>query len=289
MNQLNFKVSEDICTSCGICVKECTWHLSIKHGSHIDPDNEKCIKCYHCYALCPNQAIKIENFKPKSEDDSIKITEKEIGFLLKNRRSYRSFLNKEVDRKLIEKLINYAKYIPSGGNEHSYNYTIVGKTPVREKLVNEISKIYKTRSVIMNNPLLKMLVKPFLDTQSRAFLSDQAYCKRMINLVDRFMNGDDPVFYSAPVIIIIHSKKHIPTPKDDAILSAYNINLIAETYGLGVCYVTMGQNAINSSNKCKKILELDKNENIYSVIVLGYPAVKYRSYVPRNDKEIKWL
>jgi hypothetical protein len=103
-------------------------------------------------------------------------------------------------------------------------------------------------------------------------------------LIDDSFPGGDPFFYNAPVVVIIHSKMIIPTPKEDAILAAYNINLSAEIHDLGGCFVTLAQEAINSSIKCKKIINLNKNDNVYAVLILGYPENKYLRIVPRFKK-----
>ncbi len=92
-----------------------------------------------------------------------------------------------------------------------------------------------------------------------------------------------------PVIIIIHSKKEIPTPKEDSILAGYNMALMAQALGLGTCFVTLAQKAINFSSKCKKILSLAKEDNIHAVLLLGYPSVNYLRSAPRFKKEIKLL
>jgi len=91
------------------------------------------------------------------------------------------------------------------------------------------------------------------------------------------------------VVIIIHSREQIPTPKEDSILAGYNIILMAQSMGLGTCFVTLAQKAINSSNKCKKLLNLSPEDNINAVILLGYPLVNYLRPAPRFGKEIKLL
>jgi hypothetical protein len=62
----------------------------------------------------------------------------------------------------------------------------------------------------------------------------------------------------------------------------YNIVLAAETMGLGSCFVSLAQNAINSSRRCKNILGLDPREQVYAVVVVGHPAVRFHRAVPRK-------
>jgi nitroreductase len=94
--------------------------------------------------------------------------------------------------------------------------------------------------------------------------------------------GEDPVFYRAPVVIFVHSRCLIPTPREDCILAAYNIVLAAETMGLGSCFVSLAQNAINSSRGLKRILGMEARDQVYAVVVLGYPAIRYQWGIPKE-------
>jgi nitroreductase len=89
--------------------------------------------------------------------------------------------------------------------------------------------------------------------------------------------------------VVIHSKELIPTPKEDSILAGYNIVLMAQSLGLGTCFVTLAQNAIDSSRACKAILGLSPKEQVYAVVLLGYPDVRFLRAVPKEQKAIHWL
>lgn len=39
--------------------------------------------------------------------------------------------------------------------------------------------------------------------------------------LDRFQAGDDPVFYDAPAVIVIHTPELIPTPQEDCLLAGF--------------------------------------------------------------------
>jgi nitroreductase len=126
----------------------------------------------------------------------------------------------------------------------------------------------------------------FSDTQTKAFINDREYLGRVLDIFDQLKNGADPIFYQAPVVILIHSDARMPTPKEDCVLAAYNMVLMAESLGLGTCIVTLAQNAINDSKRCKRILGLKKKDMVHSVVVMGYPEEKYLRPVPKKAKEI---
>jgi nitroreductase len=205
------------------------------------------------------------------------------------RRSVRRFTTQSVRGSMVEKLIHAAGYIPSGGNSHSYQFTVVTKGETRDRLEHELRRIYTFMRRVLKNTFLKNLFALLSNRQTRAFLHDAIYLKRVSYLLDQYERGEDPVFYHAPLIIFVHSDTLIPTPKEDCILAAYNIVLMGQTMGLGSCFVSLAQNAINTSRTCRKILNMSPTDRVHAVVVLGYPAVQFHQAVPRESKAIKWI
>ena len=290
----NFIIDQKLCTSCGLCVKECVRHVKIPHQKHVNPDNPTCSKCYHCLTVCPNEAIKVKDtdtdIAPDYDEQMLtSINEENLKLLFSFRRSHRKYKEKMVDERILEKLVSAASYIPSGGNRHSYEFTVIKSEQVKKALKKELAAFYARKNTIINNALLRNIAALFTNASTRGFLKDPAYRNRMKDLFNRISTGEDPLFYGAPVIMIIHSKEEVPTPKEDSILAGYNITLMAQTLGLGTCFVTLAQKAINSSSKCKEILNLAKEDNINAVLLLGYPSVNYLKPAPRFKKDIKLL
>jgi nitroreductase len=245
----------------------------------------------HCYAVCPQGAIGIEGMKTtlSVNHDGVGIPdEKQLMKLFAFRRSTRRFTEKAVDRDVVETLIHAAGLIPSGGNSHAYRFTIMGRGRQRDVLEHELRTIYAFRRRLIKNPLLNKLFALLSNRQTRAFLLDEVYLKRVTYLLEQYDKGEDPIFYGAPLIVIVHTDTVIPTPGEDAILAAYNLVLMAETQGLGSCFVSLAQNAINTSRRCRTILNLKPADKVYAVVVLGYPDVHYHRDVPRAGQTIDW-
>lgn len=289
---LGFYIDQKSCVSCGQCVKECGMHVQIQNFSHVEPSNPECSHCLHCYTICPQNAIKLKNADEGTGLDpqlQHSITDVSLASFLAYRRSIRSYQKKPVDDRILEKLIDRARYIPSGGNAHSYEFTVLKSEETKKRIKQKLQEIYKFRYHLLNNAVLRNAAKPFVNKQMKEFLKSKIYRSRMKELLSRISEGDDPFFHYAPVIIIIHSKDQIPTPKEDAILAGYNICLIAQTLGLGTCFVTLAQNAFNGSKKCKEILKLTSEDNVYAVVTLGHPAVDHQRIAPKPPKRINWV
>ena len=287
---------ESLCTSCNTCVRECVRHLPVSFRTGPAESGVDCSSCYHCVAVCPQKAIDIrfpgeigEVEKLWRSDGVSYIPEEQLLSFLAYRRSVRFFQNREIDDNIVGKLIRSASFIPSGGNSHSYEFTLLERGALRDELLRELRRIYAVKRRILNNRVLRNIFTVFTDPGTREFLRDRTYLERITYLLDRFRQGEDPVFYGAPVVLFAHSKTLIPTPAEDSVLAAYNITLMAQSLGLGSCFVSLARNAVNSSRRCKKMLDMDLKDRVHAVLVLGYPAVKFLRVVYREPGPIHRL
>ena len=273
-------IDESLCTGCNSCAGVCHRDLSAYNRNGKDTGALECILCYHCYAVCPQAAISIEGVEDTEHGERETESER-LSVLLSQRRSCRSFQDRQVDENILAELVRSAASVPSGGNAHLQRLTLITDGSARNALEQALASIYKQRRKILASAMIRTVCSALADSQTRAFLRDSSYLKRVTYLLEQIGRGRDPIFYNAPAILVVHSEKLIPTPKEDCILAAYNVVLMAETMGLGSCFVSLAQNAINNSKACKKILGLKRKENVHAVVVLGYPAVRFSRPIPR--------
>ena len=59
----DFSLSSTKCQACAICVKNCPSDALALNDDKIDFDEDKCIYCRTCEAICPLNAIRIVNFR----------------------------------------------------------------------------------------------------------------------------------------------------------------------------------------------------------------------------------
>ena len=87
-----FKVLKDLCTGCGLCVKQCPRpKVVLKEGKAFVTNSNDCIACGHCYAVCPTQALLAENEqKPHLLKDTSYSFENLVA-LFEKRRSHRLY------------------------------------------------------------------------------------------------------------------------------------------------------------------------------------------------------
>jgi nitroreductase/NAD-dependent dihydropyrimidine dehydrogenase PreA subunit len=243
----SISVDQSKCIDCGACARECARHLPVYRNGQNGGNGLDCAGCLHCFAVCPQGAVVVEGLESNDHGQAPPISPAAMRGLLARRRSYRSFEERPIEPQTLETLIRAAACIPSGGNA-----------------------------------LLRSVFGLLADPQTRAFLHDRTYLTRVSYLMAQIARGEDPIFYNAPAVILVHSPRLIPTPREDSVLAAYNVVLTAEALGLGSCFVSLAQNAINASRTCKRMLGLDPKEKVYAVVVVGHPAVRFFRAVPRQ-------
>jgi nitroreductase len=210
---------------------------------------------------------------------------------LAGRRSTRRYEDRDLSQDQLRSLIETAASMPSGGNSHAHSFTALTRGPTRDRLMKELLRIYRRRSMLLNNPILRLIARPLVGPVGRAFLKDREYGPRLRALIDRLDAGGDPIFYGAPAVIVIHSPAMIPTPKEDCVIAGFIVSLAALAMGLGACFVTLGQNAINASVRCKSILGLSSRDRVHAVVVVGYAAAnadEAAGRVSRQPKELRY-
>jgi ferredoxin len=169
-NITNSKIEIDIenCTGCKACVKECVANLFYFKADLlqlVDTFEDSCIECGHCEAVCPVDVITLRYHKQEElKDNSIKERIPSFDSFLNlalTRRSIRQFKDKAISKDLIEKLLEIARYSPTGSNSENVYYTIIQNKEIVTAISNHITK--KTIGFV------KALETP----QGRAFLKER--------------------------------------------------------------------------------------------------------------------
>jgi len=96
---------------------------------------------------------------------------------------------------------------------------------------------------------------------------------RKVNAQDDALKRPDP-FYGAPALLVVLSKKSVPTHVEDAALMIENMLLEATDLGLGSCYIYRAREEIESETGRKILASLGLNPEDYEGVgnvIVGYP------------------
>ncbi|MCP4752927.1 MAG: hypothetical protein GY866_18730, partial [Proteobacteria bacterium] len=101
--------------------------------------------------------------------------------------------------------------------------------------------------------------------------------------------GRDPIFHKAPAVMIFHSVKRQGSNKDDCMIAATTMSLTARTMGIESTYIGLFESAARDNQEVFEELELPSTHGIYSVMIMGYPRLKYLRTVDRKPIRTQWL
>lgn len=283
-------IDQDKCNGCGVCVLRCASCFSEENEkitAHADMDC--CNLCGHCVSLCPTNAIihtkmDMENFIAVEKEAGID-TDSFIKFIRK-RRSQRHFKKKEIPRQDIEKLIDVCRYAPTGANLQGVEIMVIQN----QEKIKELSNLTVDFFNILGTSAEKQLDELPLEekTSKKAeLLQRTARYKERLTLARE--TGYDPIFHKAPAVIIFHSHLQTSSAKDDCVIASTTMGLTAMTMGLGTTYIGLYEAAAKNHPPANDALNLPPGHGVFSVLIMGYPKLKYLRTTDRKPIKTTWV
>ncbi len=136
-----FTVDHEKCERDGICAAECPMGIievkdkeSVPHP--IEGAENLCINCGHCVAVCPHGAFSLTTMEADTcpaVDGNLLPSFAIVSHMIRARRSIRVYKDKRVGREVLEKLIDTARYAPTGKNTQLVRWLIItNKDTIKE-------------------------------------------------------------------------------------------------------------------------------------------------------------
>ncbi len=268
-------VDDAKCNRCGICVEECPARiiemLDPRALPTIIPDQaDLCMTCGHCVAVCPLAAIGLKAMKPEECEVMTKElmpTAEQVEYLLKSRRSVRVYQEKTVPHAVLSKLIDIARYAPSGHNSQPLHWLIVADPAEVKKLAG--------LTIEWMNLLIK---KSPRDVERFHF---DLYVKA-------WERGEDRVLRGAPHLIVAHAPKDNPRAQDACAIALTYLELAAYSLGLGTCWAGWFMGAASSLPALINELALPGGHRCFGAMMVGYPQHEFKRIPLRNEPSIIW-
>ena len=94
---------------------------------------------------------------------------------------------------------------------------------------------------------------------------------------------NDRIFFNAPAVVVVTALSAV-----DAALASSNMELVADTLGLGVLFSGFFVRAANESQDIIDFLQVKKRKKIMTCMMMGYPDVRYFRTVPRKQADVIW-
>lgn len=182
---------------------------------------------------------------------------------IKKRRSVRAYESTPVPKDVINTIIDAGNEAPSSHNTQPWRFVVVEGRRVHEKLIQTAI------------PNAKKIFESMKDTD----------ISRYESLMKRFNEMEDPIYYSAPVILFVIG--HGVYADHSCPLVCQNIMLAAYSLGLGSCYVGFGS-MVTDNTEIRNILKLKDDEKIFGPIIIGYPK-EYPDPPEKKVPMVKWI
>lgn len=271
-----FIIDEGKCDFCGMCVDECSPRVIVQDGPQspphmVDNGEEDCLRCGHCVTVCPTGAVSIEGMAPEqcaALDRKLLPTAEQVELLLKSRRSIRSYKDKPVPREKLEKLIDIARYAPTGHNSQPVQWLVVEDTQETRRLGGMV--VEWMRAIVESKP-------------------EMAANMRFDRIVEQCDRGYDYILRGAPHVIVAHADKvYAALAPTASVIALTSLELAAYAMGLGACWAGYFHFACGSYKPLQEALSLPEGHQVHGAMMVGYPRHRFSRIPLHNTPTIAW-
>jgi len=283
-------VIEEKCDGCGKCVSICSdFCLELLNGK-AHPSGKAvfgCIACGHCMAVCPEGAIEIRG-RFLSPEDMFPLPGHEkaanhgqLLALMQRRRSIRKYRNIPVEKEVMDRVLEAARFAPMGIPPTDVNIMILDSREKVRAFTEDFAR-YLEKIKWLTSGWFLTLMRPFWGKATDEFFRDF-----MKPLVDKYLTdmkkGVNMITYDAPVALYFYGSPYCD-PADSIIAATYAM-LAAESLGLGTCMLGAIHPFIQNGKAASRFREkhgirFKSREGLF--VIMGYPKAEFLRGIRRN-------
>lgn len=269
------------CTKCQQCTEVCFLGILTGDNENIPTINntENCFDCGHCIAVCSQDAITHSNVKSIGQTSPASLG---MASYLMSRRSCRHFKNRQLDKAVLEQMLQVTTYAPTTFNSQERSVIVISDKHILNSLKRSLVKPTRTGISVMKIMSSK-LMKLFTSKEAQAYFS-RAILDLQITL-EKFNKGEDAFFHDAPHLVLFCGVKNDPFGKDHALGAMYYFMDVAQQNGFGTCINGHIQNA---HSLIRKHVALPKDYRVFGALTVGYPKKIYKNMISRKAASILW-
>ena len=270
------EINRETCNKCGICASECPRRIiALPDGDFPQVAaavEDTCNACGHCVAVCPKGSLSNRNspleLSPEMQK-GLAVTAGQVEQLLKGRRSARVFVDKPVSREMVTRLIDIARYAPTGHNLQEVEWLVIDNK-------KELARIED-----IGTDWLLWAIKNFPKAAADSNLEEKLERQKIHH--DAFLRG-------APVLIVAHASKDslVSLAGIDSANALSYLDLAASSLGLATCWAGYVYIMANIFDPLKDALALPKGHEAFGCVMLGYNKFKYYRIPCRKAPSIVW-
>jgi nitroreductase/NAD-dependent dihydropyrimidine dehydrogenase PreA subunit len=269
-----FSIDRDKCKRDGLCVEECPMRLIEMKGedfpTSIKSAEEFCVNCGHCVAICPQGALSLATMKPQDcppVKAELNLGPEHVEHFLRSRRSIRTYKKQPVERATLKRLVEMARYAPSGHNLQ----------PVHWLVITDSAEINRLAGLVID--FMRMMI----DTHPEI-----AGPMHFAQVVKAWEYGADRVLRGAATVVVAHSLQSLASAQSACTIALTYLELAAPSLGLGTCWAGYFNAAATFYPPMAAALALPEGHQCFGAMMVGYPKFKYQRLPLRNEPPITW-
>ena len=176
----------------------------------------------------------------------------------------RSYKKRPVPREELLRLIEIARYAPSGRNSQCVEWLVLSN---RDELHHLTAIIADWMRWETNNTPESTLV----DWELK-----------------RWEAGKDVILRDAPVVIVTHAEKDNRMAPVDCTIALTYLELAGASMGLGCCWAGFFKSAATNFPPMMEALSLPDGHQCFGAMMVGYPKLRYHRMPLRKPPAITW-
>ena len=229
-----------------------------------------CIRCGHCVAVCPTGS-----FHHRDMDVSLcppvhpewQLSPAQCEHFLRARRSIRIYKKQPVEQEVLKRLIELARFAPTGINSQGVGWLVIHSRPTLERLAGLVIDWMQW----LKNEMPEM---------ARALHVERA--------IVRWHAGVDGILRGAPALLVAHGEAESQMASTSCTIALSYLELAATGLGLGTCWAGYLNAAVNAYPPLREALPLPEGKQCYGAMMVGYPGVRYQRLPTRKQPAITW-
>ncbi len=209
---------------------------------------------------------------------------------LRERKTVRGFLDKDIPKPLIQEILLDAHWAPSASNQQPWHFHVVtGNTLCT---LNENIKAARKKKQKTYDPSKGKTIPPeYVERTKTLFRELRPLISSLGDENRSFIESGSYRFYDAPAVLLLSMHQDLPSNRLlDIGMAAQNCMLSAHARGLGTCAIAL---TLLYAEIIQETLAIEKDLTPVLSIALGYPDPEfpinnYRSPRDNLEKFVSW-
>ena len=250
-------IDQDKCIGCMKCVEVCPFTVLENKDGRPEPQADRiCVKCLHCAAACPQNAIclgDLDGILPGELPQLPAGFQKQLEGHLMTRRSYRHFKPESVAKEILEHALRVSAWAPSAKNQH----------PAKWIVVSDDGKIKKMMEIILE------------------YVRETGVNPEIAKIAEL---GRNVVMGNAKTLLIAYTRTNAINAPVDSALALYTAELMLQAEGVGTCWAGYLTRMCNNIPALRELLNVTEDYQFTCALMVGYPEDEEYIHIPNRQK-----